>query len=48
MGKNVGEDQKVPSIFPRKIDIAIFVKWATILQLVALIFTISLLPSVLT
>ena len=44
------EDQRFPSILPRKIDIANFVKCATTMQLhvVALIFTISLLSSVLT
>ena len=44
------EDQGFPSIFPRKIDIANFVKCATTIQLhvVALIFTISLLSSVIT
>ena len=43
-----GEDQRVSSILPRKNDIANFVKCATTIRLVALIFTISLLSSVLT
>ena len=48
MSKNVGEDQKVPSILQRKIDIANFYEWATRMQIVDLIFTISLLSSILT
>ena len=48
MSKKVREDQRVPSILPRKINIANFGKCAITIQLVALIFTISLLSSVLT
>ena len=48
MRKNVGGRSKVPLDLPRKFDIAYCVKFATTIQLVALMFTISLLSSVLT
>ena len=41
MSKKLEEDQRVPSILLRKIDIANLVKIATTIQLVALIFSIS-------
>ena len=36
----VGEDQKVPTILPRKIDIVNFVKLATTAQLVYIVINI--------
>ena len=50
MRKTLVDDQRLPSILQGKVDIANCVKCATTLQLhvVALLFTISLLSSVLT